>query len=673
MDFFEHQDQARRNTKWLVVLFILAVVVIIASICGVTAVVLATIADASPTQSFSEVGYYPQETPRYYADWRIYAGIAIGTIAIVTLGSLYKIGSLAEGGHAVAEMLGGRLVHHASRNPAERRLLNVVEEMAIASGIPVPPVYILEGERAINAFAAGFAPTSAVVAVTRGALETLSRDELQGVMGHEFSHILNGDMRLNIRLIGIVHGILVIALVGYYVFRTTANVRPGRSSRDRGSGGLILAMILIGVSLIAIGYIGVFFGRMIKAAVSRQREYLADAASVQFTRNPGGLSGALQKIGGLVGGSRIEAPQAEQISHMFFANGLASRMFSTHPPLADRIRRIDPQFDGKFPKVSGAALGPAADRAAAGFAPAPKTSRLTPSSATDLQRLRQKRATALEPATVVGQVGTLDEEHLVYTHALLAATPQALRDAAAETYGARAVIYALLLDDEQEVRAQQLDRLRKHAEELSYRQTLVAADAVDDLDEAVRVPLADLCLPTLRELTAEQYDRFRSNVTALVEADQRVAMWEYVLWTMLTRPLDLHFKRRPPARRRFRSLGAVSEPLHIALSTLARVGQNSEPEVESAVAAGLAAVGRSGKPLPRERCSLSAFDGAVQTLAQSSDVVKRRLVEAFVACVCADRTATTREFELLRALTATLDCPMPPLPASLPTPSRPSA
>ena len=268
--------------------------------------------------------------------------VTVGTLSVILLGSLYKISELSSGGEGIALMLGGRAVDPQTTDPAERRLLNVVEEMALASGIPVPPVFIMDHERSINAFAAGYRPGDAVVAVSAGCLRYLNREELQGVMGHEFSHILNGDMRLNLRLIGVVYGILVLAIVGYYLMRSAAY--GGR----KGSA----YAFLIGLVLLVLGYLGVFLGNLIKAAVNRQREFLADASSVQFTRYPAGIAGALKKIGGLADGSRIREAHAHEVSHMFFGDAFAGSFFNllaTHPPLAARIRALEPGFDGSFP------------------------------------------------------------------------------------------------------------------------------------------------------------------------------------------------------------------------------------------------------------------------------------------------------------------------------------
>ena len=355
-DFFTRQDAARRKTTRLVVLFVLAVLAIMVSIDLLLA---ATIGYASGGSEGGRRDYWAIATD----PWLV--GLAvIGTLVVVGGGSLFKVAQLRGGGKVVAEELGGRLLHPDTSDPTEQQLQNVVQEMAIASGTPTPPVYLLDHEQGINAFAAGFTPSDAVIGITRGTAERLTRDELQGVVAHEFSHILNGDMRLNIRLIGILHGILIIGLLGYFVLR--ASMFSGyrrRSSRDQGGGAMVL--LALGAGLAAVGFFGTFFGNLIKAAVSRQREFLADASAVQFTRHPDGIAGALKKIAGFSAGSRVQSPNAPAASHMFFgrATGGFSGMFSTHPPLEERIRRIDPSWDGTVPEeVERAAPRPAPAR-----------------------------------------------------------------------------------------------------------------------------------------------------------------------------------------------------------------------------------------------------------------------------------------------------------------------
>src|SRR5690554_5144476 len=310
MNFFEQQAQARRSTTRLVVLFAMAVVGI------VLAIDLAVAAVAGP-------------------NWGLLAFTTLATLAVIGLGSLYRLASLRGGGDSVALQFGGTPVPQDTTDASLRRLRNVVEEISIASGVPVPSLYVLENEAAINAFAAGYSPDDAAVAVTRGALDRLNRDELQGVIAHEFSHILNGDMRLNIRLMGVLFGILVLALIGRKI------IEGSRGRGSRGAGGVLVAAL----GLMVVGYIGLFFARLIKAGVSRRRESLADASAVQFTRQTAGLAGALKKIGGYEAGSYLRAADPEEVSHMLFSPGarLAS-LFATHPPLTERIRALDPSF-----------------------------------------------------------------------------------------------------------------------------------------------------------------------------------------------------------------------------------------------------------------------------------------------------------------------------------------
>jgi Zn-dependent protease with chaperone function len=342
MDFFEAQDVARQRTRYLVVLFIAAVVAIIFVLYAAAHLLVYKVATNEPWVRF---------------DPGLFGLVAAGVLLVVGSGSGFRTMQLRRGGPAVAELLGGRRISQETTDPDERRLVNVVEEMALASNIPVPAIYVLDNEEGINAFAAGHTPEDAAVAVTRGTLQSLSRDELQGVIAHEFSHIFNGDMRLNLRLMGLLFGILLLAVVGRMLLQVgPASMRGGARRAGGGKrGGGDSRVILIGLVLLMVGYIGVLFARLIQAAISRPREDLADAAAVQFTRNPDGLAGALRKIGasreaGGPGG-RVWNAHAEEAGHFFFANnltGFAAQLFATHPPLAERIRRIDPSFRGDF-------------------------------------------------------------------------------------------------------------------------------------------------------------------------------------------------------------------------------------------------------------------------------------------------------------------------------------
>src|ERR1039457_750285 len=354
MDFFAAEQRARKRTARLLVLFGFAVAGTV--FAGYAATVFAL--RVAGNNAGAGYGYPRYRSPGFVGDaaqgpfWqpRLFAAVSLCTLAVIGVASLYKWSEYSAGGSAVAEGVGGRRVDPHTTDPKEHQLLNVVEEMAIASGLPVPAVYVLDEEPAINSFAAGLTTSDAVVTVTRGTLQKLSRDELQGVVAHEFSHILNGDMRMNIRVSAIIFGILVIGLAGR---ATLWGLRAGRlgSSRGKGGGGAVLVVLGIGLALLAIGYIGYFFGRLIQASVSRQREFLADASAVQFTRNPDGVTGALKKIGGYAIGSELDTHRAAEIGHFFFAQAFASDfggLWATHPPLGSRISAIDPNFDGKF-------------------------------------------------------------------------------------------------------------------------------------------------------------------------------------------------------------------------------------------------------------------------------------------------------------------------------------
>lgn len=645
MDFFASQDAARKKTSLLVVYFLLAVALIVASVYLAVSAIFVWSKGGEPSQG--AVGLWNPG---------LLALVAACTLTVIGLGSLYRTATLsAGGGDAVARMLGGRPVSPNTTDLEERVLLNVVEEMAIAAGTPVPPVYLLDGEQAINAFAAGFTPQTAVIGVTRGAVQTLTRDELQGVIAHEFSHILNGDMRLNLRLIGVLYGILLIALVGYGLLRTTAGSSGSSSGNKKGGNPLPL----LGLALYIIGYVGVFFGHLIKSAVSRQREFLADASAVQFTRNPPGIGGALRKIGGLAAGARLKSSKAEEASHMFFGNALKASflgLMSTHPPLDERIRRIDPQFDGTFPKVVHVKHTEAELR-----------SRALPSRPKPQTAAAAGAMLAFQPAAAVASVGAPQAEHVAYAAALVASLPERLAREVHDPPGAVATVYALLLNDDPQARQIQLDCLRQQGEAGFGRETGRLAPLVKQLGAAGRLPLVELALPSLRQLSTAQYGSFRDTVHQLMDADQKISLFEYALGRMLTRHLAPSFERVPQASVKYQSLRPLLPACGELLSALAGVGSRDTQEVERAFAAGLAGLGiaQGDLPLqPPEQRTLSAVDRALRMAREASGAVKKQVLAACAECIGADGQVTVEEAELLRAIADALDCPMPPLLAN---------
>jgi len=639
-DFFERQEDAHRQTGRLLALFILAVIAIVAAVYLTATLIMV----------FGTRGHSAAAPPIF--DLGRLVLVATFVLIVILAGSLYKIATLQEGGEAVARLLGGELVAPGTTDLAERRLLNVVEEMAIASGTPVPNVYVLANEPGINAFAAGFDPGSAVIAVSQGALNHLTRDELQGVIGHEFSHILNGDMRLNLRLIGLLHGILLIALIGYAILRLTEGSSRSSSDKKDSSGGLVV----FGIGLLAIGYIGLFFGRLIKAAVSRQREFLADASSVQFTRNPQGIVGALKKIGGLREGSQVASPNAEQACHMFFGQGVSAwaEALATHPPLDVRIRRLDPSFDGVFPEIaSDEVIDP------------DEADEITFEDDTGRRAdfLRKAVTSAVAADTAVASVGAPTEEHIAYASTLLASLPEPLVAAAREPFGARTVVYALLIDPDESVRRVQFQHLDSFAWPGTTAEVQRLLPYVEPLGPETFIPLVDLSLPALRQLSPSQYASFRSNINPLAGADRRVSLFEFALERVLLRHLDQYFQRRPPTKVRFDALPPLLDACALVLSALARVGHEHDGEIARAYQHGLQTLGAPGnRPLRRpEECTLSAVGQALDNLAAASPRLKKRILDACSACIATDGVVSLAEGELLRAIADSLDCPMPPL------------
>jgi len=657
MNFFEYQADARRRTTLLVAYYALAVVFIILALYAVVAALVHY--DALVT---------PEAPTNWLALWDpvLLGWVALGTGGLILVGTLYKIVALSAGGDSVATLLGGQPVSSNTQDPAERRLLNVVEEMAIASGARIPRVYVLNGEDGINAFAAGLSPANAVIAVTRGAIRQLNRDELQGVIAHEFSHIFNGDMRLNLRLIGVLNGILLIALVGYGIFRGLAQSRVRlRSDKKGGGGALILALLAVAVAMIVIGYIGVFFARLIKSAVSRQREFLADASAVQFTRNPGGIAGALKKIGGLLQGSRLEAPRAEEASHLFFANGLRSSflgLMATHPPLAERIRRLDPTFQGEIERLgedrgetdAGAFLASADEESA--------PLRLTDSAATESAPPPPLPSISIEPAHVVGQVGTMAPEHLVYAAGLLSALPAGLREAVRDPVSAQAVVFGLLLSRAPQVRDRQLKVLESGARPALHRETVRLAPLVRNVRPEARLPLAELALGTLGHLFAPQYRTFRDLAVQLAGADAEIDLFEYVLLRIMTRNLDPLFGMGKRRAVRYSGLASLVGECSTLLSAIAWFGTEAADAASAAFAKGAAELGDVPglALLSGSQASLETMDAALDRLADADPATKQKLVAACAACVSADGKVTVEEAEALRAVAEALECPIPP-------------
>ena len=646
MDFFAQQDRARRQTKRLIVYFVLAVISIIVMNYGI-AIGVAFYVSQQPSRH-----HYDYVAPAPFTLWHpgLFAVVSLGTLAVIFLGSAWKTVALSAGGSAVAESLGGRLVNPNSNEPDERKLLNVVEEMSIASGVPMPQVYVLESEDGINAFAAGHSPSDAAVAVTRSCMTKLSRDELQGVIGHEFSHILNGDMKLNLRLIGILFGIFCIATIG----RILLQVRSG-NSRDKNP------LPIIGIALLVVGSLGLFFGRLIQAAVSRQREFLADASAVQFTRNPGGLSGALQKIGGY--GSEVHSPNASDASHLFFGNALTSSFMdalATHPPLEERIKAIDPNWDGKFQRVPDDRVGKLFERAK------PKSSApiFDPKLAAILTAVGSDAPPVIQSNSVMPNLGNPTPLHLKYAEQLRESFSENLKAAAREPLDAVALIYALLLSDDAAQRASQLAGLAEHASQAIAEKTASLFPEVSQAATRARLPLVNLAIGGLRQLDATQFNNFTETLDWLIGSDGRVELFEFVLQKIVTRHLAPKFGGARNATVQFYTLKPLVPDCAVILSALANVGSADGGEIRKAFASGapfLRAPENSGLLLlPATECGVEQVSAALDRLTLAVPIIKKNLLEACTRVAGADGVLLEAEAELLRAIADTLDCPMPP-------------
>lgn len=663
MDFFEAQARAKKRTGRLIVLFGLAVIgTVLAMYAAAVLIVLQSGAGESPelhAMGFGGPGGFP------WWDGRLFAAVSGVTLAIIGAASLYKWYEYSSGGHVVAEALGARLVDGGTTDLAERRLANVVEEMAIASGVPVPAVYVMDDEPGINAFAAGLTTSDAVVAVTRGTLEKLSRDELQGVIGHEFSHILNGDMRLNMRLTALMFGILMLGIIGRTIVRGSAHVRT-RRSRGKGGGGIVLA----GLALMIVGYVGYFFGRLVQAAVSRQREFLADASAVQFTRNPGGISGALKKIGGYALGSTLISSRSAEVRHFFFAQGFRSGitgLWSTHPPLPERIRAIDPQFDGQMfepPEVVDVATE---SFQTAGFsrgtrlAPAEAAHRAFAAPADVPPATPPPAPIAYKPATAIASIGTLAPEQIERAQRLLDEVPERLREATRSKDEAAAVVFALLFDDDPAVRARQRNVVVSRSAPGALGTLEALEPVVRALGAEQRLPVLQLTLPALRQIPPGELASFLDVLDELVHADDKVSPFEFALQKLLVRTLEL--SHSPGAAvAQYHSMVFVADEISIVLSALARAASrdmNFAPQAFRAGAAQLRLV--EDRLRFRADCDFVLLDRALDKLARASLPIKQATITGAAHVVNADGRVEIAEVELLRAVSAALDCPMPPV------------
>lgn len=621
MNFFERQDKARSRTGFLVLLYLLTIVLTILAVYPVARLLMYFVENSDNQTSYSSNPL----SSLWPINSELFCTISIFITLMVLMGALYKILQLSQGGKCVAELLGGIRILPDTTDPNERKILNVVEEMAIASGTAVPPVYLLPREQAINAFAAGFSTRDAVIGVTRGSVELLSRDELQGVMAHEFSHILNGDMRLNLQLMGGIHGILIIAILGRILMESAGRGSSRSSGRNSGGGRLIL--FLGGLGLFLIGWAGVFFARVLKCAVSRQREILADSSAVQFTRYPEGLAGALKKIGGLTYGSIVEHPKSEEASHFYFANGIkldfVSHLFATHPPLIERIRLLDPAFDGKFKPLSNTSTQDFS-----------KTSKVSSSAPT--------QASAFAPeANPAKRTGIITDKNLSYAANLIREIPGILTSYTRSPSTALGVIFALLMDrNDPAVRNKQKTYLVLNWDPRLLPQFNAILNMVDSLDIRFRLPLAELCVPALSMLSDNQFQTFISHLENLIMADNRVQPFEAALEILVRRHTEAFYRK---SKQQAQPSAVTVEAAKSKLMSL------------------LTAAGEGNASLPENLTNRAEIYNAIIVMEKTRFKDRENFLTECAEAIKKDGLIRIEELEILRAISDALDCPIPPL------------
>ena len=659
MNFYRAQDDARKQTSWLVALFVLAVLALVVLTNLVVAIFVwysdpSSILSAQPhvdqSQGLGKV--WAIVTGLGWAKTLWISGLVCGVIGIATL---FKWLSLRAGGAVVAESLGGSRILTNTDQADEKKLLNVVEEMALASGVPVPPVYVLKHEQGINAFAAGLSLKDAVIGVSEGCVRHLNREQLQGVIAHEFSHILNGDMRLNMRILAVLHGILMIGEAGRFFFELRPR-RGYRSSRsdNKGAG----AIVLLGLALMVLGWLGQFFGALIKSAVSRQREFLADASAVQFTRNPEGIAGALRLIGGHQTHSYVRHPNSHELGHLFFSQAFRSSWFATHPPLDDRIRAVLPNWSGDYltPTIASSAPEPVdpMELMRAQFAGDQAPSRLHEGGA-------QHTPGATKPTQVSSPSDSSESFSMVSEYGDSESTwalSPALTALAHEPLDAAALCLALLLDRTVEIRAKQVGELQLHAAHW-VKAVEECATHVEGLDMDVVLPLVDLMMPALKSLSLKQYQTLRSLMPLLIKADGRVDLLEWVLFELIRQHGDRHFGLEKSLKPKYKTPKSAAPLYTIVLSRLVYCGAESEVERSKSfgLASNIAGI-YTAQLLPIEACSGATFTRAIHELSRAYPLLKPRLLKGLVQAAKSDGHLHSHERALIAAIALIWDCPV---------------
>lgn len=626
MNFFEHQDRAKQNTIKLITLFALGVLSLIIAISIVVVLALSAV-DPQVANYVLAYGVWAAFEPELLP---VFGGVALAVVGIVSIGALVKSWQLSDGGKVVAQSLGGKLLLSNTTDFHEKRALNVVEEMAIASGIAVPPIYILD-EDGINAFAAGYGFQDAVIGLTRGSIVKLNRDELQGVVAHEFSHIFHGDMRLNIRIVSWLHGMVVIGILGRIVMRFS----HAGSNRSRGKNSGVPVALAIGLTLAVAGYAGSFFGGLIRAALSRQREYLADASAVQYTRNPSGIAGALKKIGAYSMGARVSAAQANEFSHLFFGDIELKRIGSfmaTHPPLKSRILRLEPYWNGQFEDIT------------IQEDETPKTKNR--SNFIDSGIGKSILLGGIASAGVIGM------EQINQAKIVLNQLDNRIYEACHDPFMARIVIYGVLQDKNQNLAKEQFDVIQGELKSNADAKTIY--EQLHHIDDSFIVPIVELALPALKSLSISQKKDFYETMNRIIGIDKKLSLFEWAIQTIVQKNLD---EQHPP--KAHSTLLTCKAHAQVVLSILAYASGSSSQEA-FVKSYSMLLVG-APRLLEKSEFNFGLFEHALRELEKLQPKHKERFINAMITCIGYDEIIKPREAQLFKAITLAIGVALPPM------------
>lgn len=650
MNFFDHQEKARKKTFRLVLYFIVAIVLIILAI---DVIVVTAIVYTNPEYYFTSFTH-DQSQGILIQDRVLSLAIVTstfvipGVLIVILTGTLFKMLAIRNGGISVAEMVNAKPIEVTTKDPLEKRFVNVVEEMSIASGIAIPKLYVMEDEMAINAFVAGFKPADTVMVVTKGALNTLNRDELQGVVGHEFSHIFNSDMQINLKLIGILGGLLVLGQTGYFILRI---FRGNSRSNSKSDGRVMIIVMAIGVGLLVVGYIGLFFGRLIKAAISRQRELLADASSVAYTRNPQGLVNALQRIELSATGTQLNSKNSEDISHLCFCPSLSvmfSNLLATHPPLKERIRLIDPKGQYAIRKKTEVA---------------PKvTSPLPPTPEPAIKPFDMMATVAVLGATaganttdVIKSIGNPTETNILVAKEMLAQIPENILTIAHQPEHVILLIYALVLlptDGSENL----IKVLKQYLSQEEAENVLTLQSQILTLPKTMQLPLLEISLPTFKSISLEEKQKALQAIENILSLKNE-GLFQFALHAIISKAVNTQ-----PNKAKYQDFKPVLNDITVLLILVITSGHDDPQKITYCYEKSLKYFTDRSIPQP----GVSNFDPVqlqliLSRLNQLAPFCKEKLLKACLECISDDNIIHIQEAELVRAIAACLDCPIPPI------------